>query len=344
MNTIHKKNIEELADQFESPILVLSTVVGKGIVSVGDAVTERLRQRYTVHHAAIEDFLPPAALNEDMERYKLISNHVPFLLTIVYRFPFIYYRKYVREKLSKKIKLIKLKEKIDELGIKTVICCSHRPAFWTSSLKRKTRMPFKIWGLLSEFGRNLGWKYIYWDQMSGYLSPVPQETFDYRFPPDFRFFEINLPVKNEYLVLNSVRGDCRKVLLVCGFWGQGPIAQIVSMLRKSFPELEILTVCGENERVLKTLNRKFSLDKKVRIFGAVSSLAPLLSECASLITKPGISTILEGGASGRKMFLLKGMPVAEDNNLRYAIKNFGAEWFSLETFRKWYQAETKNNR
>ncbi len=341
MNTIHKKNIDELADQFEPPILVLSTIVGKGIVSVGDAVTERLRQRYTVHHAAIEDFLPPAALNEDMVRYKLISNYFPFLLTIVYRFPLMYYRKYVREDLSQKIKLIKLKEKIEELGIKTVICCSHRPAFWTSSLKKKTRMPFKIWGLLSEFGRNLGWKYIYWDQISGYLSPVPRETFDYRFPPDFRFFEINLPVKNEYLALKAVRGMRQKVLLVCGFWGQGPIVEMVSMFRKSIPALEIITVCGENERARKALQCKFSLDKKVRIFGTVPSLAPLLSECASLITKPGISTILEGWASGRKMFLLKGMPVAEDNNLRYAIKNFGAEWFSLETFRQWYQVESK---
>jgi hypothetical protein len=36
--------------------------------------------------------------------------------------------------------------------------------------------------------------------------------------------------------------------------------------------------------------------------------------------------------------MLKGMPVAEDNNARYAISNFGASWFSLKRFRDWYKS------
>jgi UDP-N-acetylglucosamine:LPS N-acetylglucosamine transferase len=332
-----KKNIEDLVGSFEPPVLIISTLVGRGIVSIGAAVAEKLQPHYTVYHCAIEDFLPPSALNEDVKRYRFISNNYPVLLNIVYRFPLIYYRKYVREKLLRGIKLIPLKEKIENLKIKTVICCSHRPAFWTSSLKRKTGMQFKIWGLLSEFGRNLGWKYIFWDQMSGYLSPVPPDTFDYNFPPAFQFFEINLPVRNVYLALKKSRGDHNKVLLVCGFWGQGPIIQMVSSLRKNFPRLEVLVVCGDNKALFEQAKAALSGDSNVRVFGPVPSLAPMLSECACLITKPGISTIMEGWESGRKMFLLKGMPVAEDNNARYAVKNFRAEWYSLDAFQKWFK-------
>jgi len=73
----------------------------------------------------------------------------------------------------------------------------------------------------------------------------------------------------------------------------------------------------------------------VRVSRTIPSLHPLLRVCASVVTKPGISTLLEAHAAGRKIFLLKGMPVAEDNNARYAVERMGAEWFTLEGFLKW---------
>ena len=66
---------------------------------------------------------------------------------------------------------------------------------------------------------------------------------------------------------------------------------------------------------------------------------PSLRECASVITKPGISTLLESHAAGRKIFLLKGMPVAEDNNARFAVEHFGAQWFDVETFKRWHMSQ-----
>jgi UDP-N-acetylglucosamine:LPS N-acetylglucosamine transferase len=336
------KNIEELAVHFKPPVLLISTRVGKGVVSVGEAAAEKLNGFYRTCHCVIEDFLPSAAMNEDVVRYKFISSRFPGLLNIPYRFPFIYYRKYFREKYIKRTRLESLKAKIDELNIKTLICCSHRPAFWASCLKMNTGTPVQIWGLLSEFGRSLGWKYIFWDQMNGYLSPVPKNTFDFKFPADFKFFEINLPVKNEYSELKKTIGDKNKVLLVCGFWGQGPVIKIISELRKNIPALDIFAVCGENRNLFSRVKTIFADDKNVAVFGALDTIAPLMSQCAAIITKPGISTILEANASGRKMFLIKGMPVAEDNNARYAIKNYRAEWFSIEAFKKWQMTEVSN--
>jgi hypothetical protein len=60
-----------------------------------------------------------------------------------------------------------------------------------------------------------------------------------------------------------------------------------------------------------------------------------MRECAVLVTKPGISTLLEAHAAGRKIFLLRGMPVAEDNNARFAIRHFGAEWFHVDALCRW---------
>jgi UDP-N-acetylglucosamine:LPS N-acetylglucosamine transferase len=70
----------------------------------------------------------------------------------------------------------------------------------------------------------------------------------------------------------------------------------------------------------------------------VPSLAPLLREAGCVVTKPGISTLLEAHAAGRKIFLVRGIPVAEDNNARYAARHFGAEWFEPGAFRRWRAA------
>jgi hypothetical protein len=69
-------------------------------------------------------------------------------------------------------------------------------------------------------------------------------------------------------------------------------------------------------------------------------LHPLLRACASVVTKPGLGTILEAHAAGRKIFLLKGMPVAEDNNAHYALEQMRAEWFTLERFLRWYRGKS----
>jgi UDP-N-acetylglucosamine:LPS N-acetylglucosamine transferase len=102
--------------------------------------------------------------------------------------------------------------------------------------------------------------------------------------------------------------------------------------------LKIHVVCGENEAVLQKLNEEFGNEARVRVYGKVESLAPLMELCGSVITKPGISTLLEAQAAARKIFLLPGMPVAEDNNARFARKEFQAVDFTTDAFGEWYRA------
>jgi hypothetical protein len=58
-----------------------------------------------------------------------------------------------------------------------------------------------------------------------------------------------------------------------------------------------------------------------------------------VITKPGMGTLLEARAAQRKIFLIKGIPVAEANNARYALEHFDAEWFSVAAFARWLGGE-----
>lgn len=331
--------VEDLSEHFEPPILIVSTVVGRGMYAIGEAIRQRLRDKQPVHHVPVEEFVSPGVVNEDLERYKYISNNFPVLLHLVYKVPLFYYRKYLREKLFNAADLGRLSENIEALGAKTVICVSHRPAFWVSNLKRRKGFDLSLWGVLGEYGKNLGWKYLFWEQMNGFLSPVSRNALGFAPPHHVRFININLPAKQEYHDISSVEGDINSVLLVCGFWGQGPIAETVKKLSGALPDLRVHAVCGENRKAYEKMQRLFEGNARIQVYGVTPSLAPSLRECASVITKPGISTLLESHAAGRKIFLLKGMPVAEDNNARYAIEHFGAQWFDVEAFKRWYMSQ-----
>ena len=329
-------DFEELRGRFEPPVLIVSTVVGRGMYTIGEAIRQSLGAGHAVCHVPVEELVSRDAVNEDLERYKYISNNFPALLYLVYKIPFFYYRKYLREKLLNTADPSRLREKIEALGIKTVICVSHRPAFWVSSLKRRGGLDVAVWGVLGEYGKNLGWKYQFWEQVEGFLSPVERKELGFELPARVTFVKINLPARREYRELRDVEGDPDSVLLVCGFWGQGPIAETVKRLSGALPSLKIHAVCGENRDAYEKARRLFENDAKVQVHGVAPSLAPLLRECASIITKPGISTLLESHAARRQIFLLKGMPVAEDNNARFAAAHFGAEWFDIGTFKRWY--------
>src|ERR1051325_8972123 len=104
--------VEDLSDHFDPPILIVSTVVGRGMYPIGEAIRQRLRDKHPVYHVPIEEFVSPEVVNEDLKRYKFISNNFPVLLHLVYRVPLFYYRKYLREKLFNAAQLGRLSEKI----------------------------------------------------------------------------------------------------------------------------------------------------------------------------------------------------------------------------------------
>jgi hypothetical protein len=328
----------EIAAAFEPPVLVISTVVGRGMYSLGEAVRERFPDPAAVTHVAVEEFLPRRAVAEDLGRYKWMSNHLPFLISLAYTVPLIYYRKYLRESLRSGADLGGLLEKIASVAPRTVLCISHRPAFWVSSLRRRSGLDFQLWGLLGEYGNTLGWRYLFWDQMKGFLSPLGRGELTYPFPEGLAFREVELPARRAYYRLAGHAGDRDCVLLVCGSWGQGPIVDLVGRLLAADDSLRIHAVCGENGSAFEEARRRFAGRANVQIHGDVGSLAPLLEEAACVVTKPGIATLLEAHAAGRKIFLVRGIPVAEDNNARHALRHFGAEWFDPVAFRDWRAA------
>lgn len=333
----NSSKIGDLAGLFRPPVLIISTKVGRGMFTMGEAIQQYLEPHLPVEHVAIEDYVSPEIFREDVEHYKWISNNYPWLLYIAYKTPFVYLRKYLREKYLRLLDVSALGSKIHNYAPGSVICVSHRPAFWVTTLRRRSELTFETWGVLGEYGTNLGWKYIFWEQMKGYLSPVPRSDLAFSIPEDVSVIPFELPARKEYELLAQKPADRNAVLLVCGFWGQGPLVRIIETLIKAFPQIEVHAVFAENSGALEEARQVFGANGRVKLYSIVPSLVPLLEQCGTVITKPGISTLLESHAAKRKLFLLRGMPVAEDNNARFACAHFGAEWFSVKALAEWLE-------
>jgi hypothetical protein len=323
----------------QKPVLILSSRAGRGNTSIAEAILERFSPGDPVYHRSIEDFLPRSAVAEDLLRYRLISNHFPALLSAIYTFPFFYYRKRWREE-RRTTRLPAYKAFLAKHGIATVICVSHRQAFWTTVLKRNECLDLTVYGVLTEFGTNLGWKYIFWEAMDGFVSPVEASSLDIDLPPDLPFFQWPLPARSSFHTLASTPGSRRQCLVMGGFWGQGQMLQTVQALVSTFPAVHVHAVCGENQRLQDTLTNRFGHLGNLTTYGVLDSIAPLLCACGSVVTKPGMGTLLEAHASRRKLFLFPGLPVAEANNARYAIRHFEAEWFSRAALGRWLDRGT----
>jgi UDP-N-acetylglucosamine:LPS N-acetylglucosamine transferase len=316
---------------FNEPVLVVTTSAGGGAVSIGDALVEMMADK-KVKRIKLEEYLPKRAAIEDFERYKKIVKHAPWLLNIIYRVPIFYLRKYLRERFFFKDDLKTLEKVINRYKPKTIVCISHRTLFWLSILKEKKRYNFKLWGFLSEYGDNIGYRYLFWNQVDGFISPVEKERLSYPFDKKVRFIHCEIPARKKFYKIKA--GSKSSVLIVNGLWGQMDVEYIIRDLRSYKEDIRIDVICGENQDLYRKI-RKME-DYNLRVYMVVGSLVQHLKKAASIITKPGLATLIEANASKRKIFLLRGLPVAEDNNARYAIENFEAQWFDIDSFARWH--------
>ncbi|NLL12941.1 MAG: hypothetical protein GX267_06010 [Fibrobacter sp.] len=320
-------------NSLKQPLLILSSRAGRGNISIAEAIHEYFYPEANVFHKSIEDFMPRKIVNEDLLRYKFISNNLTFLLSLIYTIPFFYYRKLIREKF-RTTRLYAYKEFLQSNHIKTVVCVSHRQAFWTAILKRNESLDISIYGVLTEFGNNLGWKYIFWDMIDGFISPLPANTLCMNIPGTIHFNCLALPARSIFYSIPqaTTKNQC---LLMGGFFGQGQIMKTLKLLHSHFPEINIHVICGDNKRLENRIKNRYRNDSNIFVYGLIDSIKDILLHCSCVITKPGMATLLEANASGRKIFLFRGIPVAEINNARYAISHFNAEWFSVSSFSKW---------
>jgi len=109
--------------------------------------------------------------------------------------------------------------------------------------------------------------------------------------------------------------DGRRVLVMGGSMGAGHIAQLTRCLLYLTPDDVSLTViCGSDEKLRRTLERKYLGENRVEVVGQTGQVARYMEASDLLYTKPGGLTSTEGAVMGVPMVHMKPIPGCESRN------------------------------
>jgi len=113
----------------------------------------------------------------------------------------------------------------------------------------------------------------------------------------------------------------QKVLLAGGGFGVGPMTELAKALLDEVPEMELLTVCGKNDRLLgdmRILSEKSA--GLIRAYGFVDNMDELMEVSDVMVTKSGGMTSSEALAKRLPLIITSAIPGQEARNRDFLLK------------------------
>jgi UDP-N-acetylglucosamine:LPS N-acetylglucosamine transferase len=319
------------------PVLILSSAAGGGNHSVGEALQERLNAGGSVNHRTIEGLLSPTLCHKHFDRYATICYRAPWLLYIIYNFPISYLWELLKGLWGSLRGLDHLRDEIIRSRVRTVICTNHRACFFVSLLKLRRKIDVRLEAVLTDYWMSAGWRLLYWNEIDHFSGPIEKDIVPQKYREKYQRWDF--PLKIEFQEAAKIEGNPKDVLISGGGWGLGFIDQTVAQVSSQFPALRLYVACGKNRELYERLRRQYPGKTNIVVLSEQPSLISWMKRCASLITKPGGTILSEAVAMKRKIFLIKGLPVVEEKNSDYAIRNFGALMFSVTNFKTWLEGQ-----
>jgi 1,2-diacylglycerol 3-beta-galactosyltransferase len=155
--------------------------------------------------------------------------------------------------------------------------------------------------------------------------------------PAERIAQTGLPVGPLFGKIEEPAADVRRrlrlspskttALLLSGGDGSGPVKEIVTLLSRAVPELQLVVVCGRNQR-LKVAIEQLCMPPNIHVVGFVENMPELMHAADFVITKGGPQTIVEVLATGRAMIITDLLPGQEQGNGAYVTRR-GAGYLAL---------------
>ena len=111
--------------------------------------------------------------------------------------------------------------------------------------------------------------------------------------------------------------DGRWIVIMGGSMGAGHISQLVWCLLYLAPaDVRVAVICGSNQKLCRSLTRRYKNDCRVHITGHTDQVARYMEACDLLYTKPGGITSTEAAVMGVPMVHMKPIPGCESRNRR----------------------------
>jgi processive 1,2-diacylglycerol beta-glucosyltransferase len=139
--------------------------------------------------------------------------------------------------------------------------------------------------------------------------------------------EFNQPHDREILFQKHGLDSSMPTLLFmgggCGLFEEG--SSLLQALEDLRHPIQLLMVCGRNQRLERELNRKAAQSKhRIQIKGYIDYIHELMAVADLMVTKPGGLTISEALAMNLPMLLYKPIPGQEEDNAQFLLQSGAA--------------------
>lgn len=143
---------------------------------------------------------------------------------------------------------------------------------------------------------------------------------------------LGIPVEEKFLQKHSkeelaaklnIRGDIFTVLLTSGGAAIGGTETMVKGLLGLGKSVQVLVVCGTNQRLFKRLETLSQDHGSLKIFGFVNNMDELMEVSDVVIGKGGGLTITEAFAKGKPVILFQSVPGQETRNV-FCVEKYQA--------------------
>ena len=113
------------------------------------------------------------------------------------------------------------------------------------------------------------------------------------------------------------------LLVLGGGFGMGPVREILGELGKIERALQVIVVCGQNEK-LRTQLAALPHRHKTQVLGFATNMHELMAVSDLILTKPGGLTTSEALAMGKPLFILNPIPGQEAANSDFLLEQGAA--------------------
>ena len=227
-------------------------------------------------------------------------------------------------------------DQIQEHNAQVVIATHVLPCLLTSSLKERSGIPRKVYGVVTDWGVHRFWPMT---GIDGYFVAHEdvRQTLIYRGIDPGIVHVTGIPIRlgfEQFEKASPERKDTKlKVLVLVGglqvgaYVGlqQNLVALVDAIRALDVEHIELTIITGKSRSLRRMLNRrvrKHSL--KANVLGLVDNMHELMAQHDILITKPGGLIVAEGLASGICMILFRPGPGQEEANVDFLARHGGA--------------------
>lgn len=316
-------------------VLILSVTAGYGHISTAKAVEEELISRGI--DVLVED------LYQDISKltYEVIDNGYLFSVNYLQQGYKHAYKQMENSEMTRKLATIftsnmiiagRLSRLIAEYSPDCIVCTHPFAGLVINRLKEDGEINIPCIGIITDYCIHPGWEDC---DLLEYIVTASELLIYIAIKKNIdpeQIAPLGIPVrkmfrqKNDKLAMREKLGlDLHKkiILIMGGSMGYGNMIDTVSGIDKMDIGLQIVCICGKNEKQRKHLN-KLETKSEIIIKGFVDNVHEYMDAVDCIVTKPGGLTVTETLGKELPMILVNPIPGHEQRNIDFLLNNGAA--------------------